>query len=221
VDHTRILSEDPHDCEQSVTSRKAMKKTGIKDQAITVSGLTADPSLPDNPVSEMMICSGCKMENKSSTIINVPLEPVRLPEQVSISQSGEEPVKIPLLYVDDDPDQLTLCKIFLEKTGDFRVDTAVSPKTALKMIPLYKYFVIVSDYQMPEMNGVEFFEALKRAGIALPFVLFTAREWEEIFPPGSNDWKDCYVRKSGNARAQYAELGQIIRKAATSRGTCP
>ena len=131
-------------------------------------------------------------------------------------QKRENPVRIPLLYVDDDPDQLFIGKTFLEKMGDFRVDTTDSPKAALEMIQRYRYSVIVSDYQMPEMNGVEFFTEAGKKYTDLPFVLFTARDWKEVSYPGLNELIDGYVQKCGTARAQYTALGRSIQKAVTS-----
>ncbi|MCK4270738.1 MAG: response regulator, partial [Methanogenium sp.] len=60
-----------------------------------------------------------------------------------------------VLIVDDEPDLLELTKIYLEKTGDFTVDTAASACEAMEMIKATTYDAIVSDYQMPEMDGIE------------------------------------------------------------------
>jgi len=177
------------------------------------------PTQTGNQISGLTAICHTVMERTSATENSIPAESIRSGISIPASQDREEPARISLLYVDDDPDQLSLCKIFLERTGDFLVDTTVSPKTALQMIQSSGYTVIVSDYQMPEMNGIEFFSEVERIYGNIPFVLFTAREWEEVFSPGSNETMDFYVHKCGNSRAQYAALGRVIREAATSGNT--
>jgi len=130
------------------------------------------------------------------------------------TQDGKKSATIPVLYVDDEPGLLSLCKIFLERSGDLIVDTAISPRVALKMIQSTDYAVIISDYQMPEMNGIEFFAEVEKTHGRLPFVLFTIRERTEVSSPLSNALMDFYLQKGGNAHAMYDALGQVIRKAA-------
>jgi len=71
---------------------------------------------------------------------------------------------IPLLIVDDAPLLLELTKIYLEKTGDFTVDTPASACEALEMMKATTYDAIVSDYQMPEMDGIEFLKTVRGSG---------------------------------------------------------
>lgn len=129
------------------------------------------------------------------------------------AQDPENLPKIRLLYVDDEPDQLVLCKYFLEQSGGFLVDTAESPKAALGMISANSYCVIVSDYQMPEMNGIEFLRQVKSINIELHSILFTSFRRDQIVSAGKPAPIDFFVQKTGDARAQYNDLGRIIRNA--------
>jgi len=147
----------------------------------------------------------------------MPAESPRSGKPGSAYEEEEIPAVIPLLYVDDEPDQLFLCKFFLEQTGYFQVDTTDSPGRALQMIRSVHYTVIVSDYQMPEMNGLEFLTEVGRNHGHLPLVLFTSRSREEVGTAEPDTRVDFYVQKTGNARAQYAALGRVVRNAAASR----
>jgi two-component system cell cycle response regulator len=60
-----------------------------------------------------------------------------------------------ILVVDDDEDALS---IFQEILKGYKVDSFTSPEKALKSIREHEYGLLLSDYQMPEMNGVEFFK---------------------------------------------------------------
>ena len=52
---------------------------------------------------------------------------------------------ISVLYVDDEPDLLELCKVFLEMNGEFKVDTLTSVKEALIHLKSVYYDAIISD----------------------------------------------------------------------------
>lgn len=58
-----------------------------------------------------------------------------------------------ILVVDDDPDMLLNMKHILK---NYQVETATSPVQALDLLSKKNFHIILSDYQMPEMNGVEF-----------------------------------------------------------------
>ena len=63
-----------------------------------------------------------------------------------------------ILYVDDEPDLLELGKLFLEQGGQFSVSTAESGAIALEMMKEQTFDAIISDYQMPECNGIRFLQ---------------------------------------------------------------
>ena len=82
---------------------------------------------------------------------------------------------ISVLYVDDEPGLLEVGREFLQMNGDFRVDLLTSAKTALEQIKTTHYDAIVSDYQMPDMEGITFLKAVRTQSGDIPFILFTWR----------------------------------------------
>jgi PAS domain S-box-containing protein len=122
-----------------------------------------------------------------------------------------------VLYVDDEPGLLELGKVFLESNGAFSVDTSLSALSALDALAVREYDAIVSDYQMPGMDGIVFLKAVRERYADIPFVLFTGKGREEVVIAAINSGADFYLQKGGNPRAQYAELAHSIRQAVRRR----
>jgi len=117
---------------------------------------------------------------------------------------------ISVLYVDDDPTLLDIGKLYLEKSGRVQVDILTSASAALEKIRTTKYDAIVSDYQMPEMDGIEFLKKIRAAWPDLPFIIFTGRGREEVVIEALNCGADHYLQKGGEPKSQFAELVHII-----------
>ncbi|MDD4137438.1 MAG: response regulator [Methanoregula sp.] len=124
---------------------------------------------------------------------------------------------IHVLYVDDEPDLLVLGKIFLEKPGAMTVGTATSARQALEMLEQYPYDAVVSDFQMPEMNGISFLKHIRTDFGNLPFILFTGKGREEVVIDALNNGADFYLQKGGDPKSQFIELHHKIIQAVRHR----
>jgi len=121
---------------------------------------------------------------------------------------------IRILYVDDEQDLCEIVRIFLEHAGDFTVDAVTSAQEALARIRQpHGYDIVVSDYQMPEMDGIAFLKVVRSVAGTLPFILFTGRGREEIVIEALNEGADFYLQKGGDPASQFAELAHKIRRA--------
>ncbi|MDO9033571.1 MAG: response regulator [Methanoregula sp.] len=127
-------------------------------------------------------------------------------------QSTERKKTINVLVVDDEPFLVDIAQIFLEK-NNFCTDFAYSVDEALKKISQYPYDIIVSDYQMPQKNGIELLKQVRATNPTLPFILFTGRSREEIAILALNEGADFYIQKGGDPKAQFMELSHKIRRA--------
>ena len=127
------------------------------------------------------------------------------------------PDTLRVLYVDDEPGLLEIGKLFLEKEGEFAVDTLTSAREALEQLNTERYDAIISDYQMPEMDGITFLKQLKASGNATPFIIFTGRGREEVVIEALNEGADFYIQKGGEPKAQFVELANKIRYAVSRR----
>jgi len=122
-------------------------------------------------------------------------------------------IMISALYVDDEPALLEIGRIFLEQAGDIRVDTVNSAPEALKKIRSGSYDVVISDFQMPVMDGIAFLRALRAENSLLPFIIFTGKGREDVVIEALNCGADHYIQKGGAPKAQFAELTHTIRRA--------
>ncbi|HOW05556.1 PAS domain S-box protein [Methanospirillum hungatei] len=111
-----------------------------------------------------------------------------------------------VLCVDDEEFLLDLCKLFLERSGDLKVDTALSASLGLERLREKEYDAIISDYEMPGMNGVEFLKEVRAFDENIPFIIFTGRGREEVVIEALNNGADFYLQKGGDPKAQFAEL---------------
>ena len=120
---------------------------------------------------------------------------------------------IRILYVDDEPDLLGIGKLFLEESGDFTVTTALSAPEGIRLLEQEKFDVIISDYQMPGTDGIQFLVEVRKRFGPIPFILFTGRGREEIVIQALNSGADFYLQKGGEPGAQFAELTHKVKSA--------
>ena len=70
---------------------------------------------------------------------------------------------------------------------------------------------------MPEMDGIEFLKEVRSRFGDVPFILFTGKGREEVVIEAINNGADFYLQKGSDTKAQFAELGHMIRKAVGRR----
>lgn len=112
----------------------------------------------------------------------------------SDSRSSGSYHQIQVLQVDDDPSIAGLTATFLEREDDrLSVETAVSATEGLEKIadrPRHPDCV-VSDFDMPEMDGIEFLQSIRENYPELPFICYWQRSEEvasEAISAGVTDY---------------------------------
>jgi CheY-like chemotaxis protein len=118
-----------------------------------------------------------------------------------------------VLYADDERGMLELGKEFLEMSGRLKVETATSAREALRKMAGRRFDAIVSDYQMPGMDGLEFLRRVRSRDEFIPFVLFTGRGREEVAIEACNAGASGYLQKGVSPTPMFVELEYIIEQA--------
>jgi len=80
---------------------------------------------------------------------------------------------ITVLYVDSDPKMWKIISHVFEKYGAVSIFPAGSGEETLSWLSQYRADVIVSDYNLPGMSGIEFLHNLRSRGFSLPFIFFS------------------------------------------------
>ena len=117
---------------------------------------------------------------------------------------------ISILLVDDEPALLDLTRHFLERKPDIAVTICSSAFEALKTQKIEKFNVIISDYEMPAMNGIDFLKEIRSKGCKVPFIIFTGRGREEVVIEAINNGADFYLQKTGDPKVIFTQLNQMI-----------
>jgi PAS domain S-box-containing protein len=106
---------------------------------------------------------------------------------------------VELLHVDDDGAFLELVATHLEAAAErFEVATESDPERALERLRSSPPDCVVSDYEMPTMDGLELLRAVRETHRELPFVLFTGKGSEEIASEAVSAGVTDYIQKGGS-----------------------
>lgn len=117
---------------------------------------------------------------------------------------------ISVLHVDDEPSFAEMVAMHLERSNSsLAVETADRAQAALDRLADEPIDCIVSDYQMPRMDGLELLDAVREEYPTLPFILFTGKGSEEVAAEAINRGVDAYLQKEVGT-AQYSVLAQQI-----------
>ncbi|MFT4885249.1 MAG: PAS domain S-box-containing protein, partial [Natronomonas sp.] len=119
---------------------------------------------------------------------------------------------IVVLHVDDDEQMRLLVKQSLQHVDEaFTVYSAADPMSALDRLD-DEIECIVSDYEMPTLNGLEFLREVRAERPNLPFILLTGRGSEELASEAISAGLTDYFQKSDIAQ-QFPVLAQRIETA--------
>jgi PAS domain S-box-containing protein len=128
--------------------------------------------------------------------------------------AGIHTIPIHILYVDDDPDMSLIFKGYLEKMGGFEVTSVMRGSEAISLVMSdVPCDIVISDYSMPGMDGIELLKKIQKIPSPPPYILFTGKGREEVVMEAINNGAAFYLQKGGDPHTLFAELAHKIRQA--------
>lgn len=121
-----------------------------------------------------------------------------------------------VLFVDDDPDFRDLAERYLGRMARLDLETVGSAEEALDRAR--EYDVVISDYKMPEMDGLELLRRLKSRGSPCSFILLTGKGREEVAMEALNLGADRYLMKRGGPRSLFEKTATEVDRVAEEPG---
>ncbi|MEA5388736.1 response regulator [Haloarculaceae archaeon H-GB11] len=119
---------------------------------------------------------------------------------------------IHVLHVDDAPSFVEMTREFLQRELDVVFYAETSAADALDRLENAPIDCVVSDYQMPDTDGLTFLDAVRDRYPDLPFILFTGKGSEEIASEAISAGVTDYLQKATETD-QYAVLAHRIENA--------
>ena len=118
-----------------------------------------------------------------------------------------------VLHVDDEPAFADMVATYLEREApQLTVETRTSASEGLERLAADDVDCVVSDYDMPGQDGLEFLETVRKTRPDLPFILYTGRGSEAVASDAVSAGVTDYLQKE-SGREQYSLLANRIMQA--------
>lgn len=115
-----------------------------------------------------------------------------------------------ILSIDDNKSSLLLIEDFAEQLS-LDIDSFEDPKKALLSSQRTEYDLVIVDYMMPELNGLEFIKAFRKDSSDVPIIMLTAVDDEDLqieaLRLGAND----FLTKPVNSAAFQGRVQNVLK----------
>jgi len=136
--------------------------------------------------------------------------------EIQESQKEEKMAKI--LVVEDDPDLLNLIGMALTSRG-YQVQKCSGGDEALGMLRVYKFDLIILDWMMPDITGVEVCRQYRERGGKVPILMLTAKAKVSDKEVGLDSGADDYLTKPFDNNELAARIRALLRRPPEMTGT--
>jgi two-component system chemotaxis response regulator CheY len=116
-----------------------------------------------------------------------------------------------ILIVEDSATTRALIRAVIDEMGDFNISEAGSGFEALKLLPTEQFNLVITDVNMPDINGLELISFIKNNPRYnhIPLIIVSTERSEEDKKRGLELGAAAYVTKPFKAQ----ELQEVIRQA--------
>jgi len=122
-----------------------------------------------------------------------------------------------VLVIDDQKSLLEVIRPLLERFGNMNVKTAVSAQEAMDLLMSNTYDAMVVDYDLPDINGIEFLKIIRAKGNTTPLIIYTGVGREYAAIEALNYGADFFLKKGDDVQGQLLDMVHMIRQAVDRR----
>ena len=128
------------------------------------------------------------------------------------------PCDLKFLVVDDFSTMRRIVRGLLKEMGCLNVDEAEDGAVALQLLKANRYDFVVSDINMPNMNGFELLKAIKAEGSLrhIPVLMVTAEARKEDIVLAAQSGAAGYIVKPFTKATLEDKVGKILQKLAAT-----
>ncbi|MFP4627192.1 MAG: response regulator [Natronomonas sp.] len=129
--------------------------------------------------------------------------------------------EISILHVEDNSSFAELTTTFLEREDNrFTIETAARPDEGLERLEQEDFDCVVSDYDMPGQNGIEFLKIFRKEHESRPFILFTGKGSEQVASDAIAAGVTDYLQKGGGSEIYSLLANRISNSVEQYRSKC-
>lgn len=123
--------------------------------------------------------------------------------------------QLKILLVDDEPYWLETLSDILKRWG-FGVKTVSSAFEAMKVFVEEEFGLVLTDFEMPQMNGVELTRSLRNLSATIPVILMSGDETAGASYYARQVGVNAYINKSSNPDEIRKCIESVLRKPLSS-----
>ena len=117
-----------------------------------------------------------------------------------------------ILVVEDDPVTRRMVRGLLQRLGIQKVREAEDGKSALEEISKQKPQVVITDWSMPKLNGLQLLQIIRKheALKHLPVLMITSRSEKEYILTAAQEGVSSYIVKPFDAATLGAKIEKMV-----------
>ena len=157
----------------------------------------------------LYVCQQCDANFDYNMAKYEKINDYEIPEHVI--KAMHSPGEITVLLIEDNPKEaLIITRIFERSEKPFKIEHVSSGREGLEKI-MQKYFdVILLDYKLPGMNGIEILEEIRKRKIGTPIIMLTGADDRRIAVEAMKLGASDYIVKSPEAYKKLPSTAQNV-----------
>jgi two-component system chemotaxis response regulator CheY len=117
-----------------------------------------------------------------------------------------------VLIVDDQKTMLRIIRSLLDQLGYKNIFEATDGQAALAMMKTQKFGLILSDWNMEGMSGIDYLKQVRGSGDQTPFIMITAESTTENVILAKQAGVNNYIIKPFNADTLKTKIESVFAK---------